>query len=86
MQKLFLRCNLLMLGLIDTPMAIEGYHHATGTPRDTLRKQRSAQVPMGRMGTAWETAKVAVFLASGEASYLTGAVIPIDGGLHTRVG
>ena len=80
------RCNVLMLGLIDTPMAIEGYHKATGTPRETLRKQRDAQVPMGRMGTAWETAKVAVFLASDEASYLTGAVIPVDGGLHTRVG
>ena len=72
--------------MIDTPMAIEGYHKATGTPRDALRKQRDAQIPMGRMGTAWETAKVAVFLGSGEASYLTGAVIPVDGGLHTRVG
>lgn len=81
-----IRCNVLMLGLIDTPMAIEGYHRATGTPRDTLRKQRSAQVPMGRMGTAWETAKVAVFLASDEASYITGAVVPVDGGVHTRVG
>ena len=81
-----IRCNVLMLGMIDTPMAIEGYHKVTGTPRDTLRKQRDAQVPMGRMGTAWETAKVAVFLASDDASYLTGAVIPIDGSLHTRVG
>ena len=41
---------------------------------------------MGRTGSAWETAKVAVFLASDEASYLTGAVIPVDDGLHTRVG
>ena len=80
------RCNVLMLGLIDTPMAIEGYHEATGIPRDTLRKQRDATVPMGRMATAWETAKVALFLASDEASYITGAVIPVDGGLHTRVG
>jgi|SRR4051794_3094897 NAD(P)-dependent dehydrogenase (short-subunit alcohol dehydrogenase family) len=81
-----IRCNVLMLGFIDTPMAIEGYHRVTGTPRDTLRQQRDAQVPMGRMGTAWETAKVAVFLASDEASYVTGAVIPVDGGLSTRVG
>src|SRR5580765_3898755 len=81
-----IRCNVLMLGYIDTPMAIEGYHRATGTPRDTLRKQRDAQVPMGRMGTAWETANVAVFLSSDEASYITGAVIAVDGGLHTRVG
>jgi len=41
---------------------------------------------MGRMGTAWETVKVAVFLASDEASYITGAVITVDGGLHTRIG
>src|SRR3954447_17273585 len=81
-----IRCNVLMLGFIDTPMAIEGYHKVTGTSRDTLRQQRDAQVPMGRMGTAWETAKVAVFLASDEASYVTGAVIPVDGGLSTRVG
>src|SRR3954453_23725716 len=81
-----IRCNVLMLGFIDTPMAIEGYHKATGTPRETLRAQRDAQVPMARMGTAWETAKVAVFLASDEASYVTGAIIPVDGAMHTRVG
>jgi hypothetical protein len=39
------------------------HDRAAGTPRDTLREQRDAQVLMGRMGTAWETAKVAVFLA-----------------------
>ena len=80
-----IRCNVMMLGLIDTPMAIEGWHEATGTPRDTLRKQRGTMVPMGRMGTAWETAKVAVFLASDEASYLTARSLPVDGGTHTRV-
>src|SRR5258708_29135516 len=53
-----IRCNVLMLGYIDTP---------------------------GRMGTAWETATAAVFLASDDASYITGAVIPVDGGMHTRV-
>jgi len=35
-----IRCNVLMLGMIDTPMAIEGYHRVTGTPRAPLRKQR----------------------------------------------
>lgn len=80
------RCNVIMLGLIDTPMAIEGYHAATGVPRDEIRKQRDKTVPMGRMGTALETANVAVFLASEQASYITGAVIPVDGGMHTRVG
>lgn len=47
-----IRCNVLMLGLIETPMAIEGYHEATGAPRDQIRKQRDVSVPMGRMGTA----------------------------------
>lgn len=81
-----IRCNVLMLGYIDTPLAIEGYHAATGKPRDVLRKERDQTVPMGRMGTPWETAKVAAFLASDDASYITGAVIPMDGGLHTRIG
>ncbi|MBV9985711.1 SDR family NAD(P)-dependent oxidoreductase [Bradyrhizobium sp.] len=81
-----IRCNVLMLGFIDTPMAIERYHAATGVPREDLRKQRDKNVPMGRMGSALETAKAALFLASDDASYITGAVIPVDGGLHTRVG
>jgi len=81
-----IRCNVLMLGFIDTPLAIEGYHAATGRPREDIRKERDQTVPMGRMGTAWESANVATFLASDESSYITGAVIPMDGGLHTRVG
>ena len=80
------RCNVLMLGYIDTPMAIEAYHAATGKPRDELRQERNESVPIGRMGTPWETASVAAFIASDAASYVTGAVIPLDGGLHLRVG
>ncbi|UIJ39567.1 SDR family oxidoreductase (plasmid) [Desulfobaculum bizertense] len=38
------------------------------------------RIPMKRVGTPEEVAKVAVFLASDEASYLTGVVIPVDGG------
>ncbi len=81
-----IRCNVLMLGLIDTPVGIENAHAFTGRPREEVRKERDQTVPMGRMGTPWETAKVATFLASDESSYITGAVIPMDGGLHTRVG
>ncbi len=81
-----IRCNVLMLGLIDTPLGIENAHTFTGRPRDEVRKERDRTVPMGRMGTPWETAKVATFLASDDSSYITGAVIPMDGGLHTRVG
>ena len=81
-----IRCNVLLLGLMDTPMGIEYHHKASGTPREELRKQRSANVPMKRMGTPWETANAALFLASDEASYITGAILPVDGGMHTRVG
>lgn len=81
-----IRCNVLMLGLMDTPMGIEYHHKASGTPREELRKQRSTNVPMKRMGSPWETASAALFLASDEASYITGAILPVDGGMHTRVG
>ena len=81
-----IRCNVLQLGLIDTPLAIEGYHAASGTPREELRRQRAAQVPMGRMGTPWESAACAVFMASDAASYVSGAILPVDGAIATKVG
>ncbi|WP_417516946.1 SDR family NAD(P)-dependent oxidoreductase [Minwuia sp.] len=84
--KYNIRCNVLQLGLMDTPLAIEGYHRASGTDRGVLREQRAAQVPMGRMGTAWEAASAAVFLASDAASYVSGAILPVDGAIATRIG
>ena len=39
---------------------------------------------MGRMGTGWDVANAAVFLASDEASYITGVCLPVDGGLSAR--
>lgn len=40
-----------------------------------------ALIPKGRMGTGWDIANAAVFLASPESSYVTGAELPVDGGL-----
>jgi NAD(P)-dependent dehydrogenase (short-subunit alcohol dehydrogenase family) len=40
--------------------------------------------PMGRMGTAWDVANAALFLASDEAAYVTGVCLPVDGGLSCR--
>jgi 3-oxoacyl-[acyl-carrier protein] reductase len=48
---------------------------------DKRREEIAAQVPLGRFCTAEEIAEVVTFLASGKASYITGAVIPVDGGL-----
>ena len=56
-------------------------------PRPASRMtERDAQVPMGAMGTAWDVANAAVFLASEEASYITGALLPVDGGLLVKRG
>jgi NAD(P)-dependent dehydrogenase (short-subunit alcohol dehydrogenase family) len=47
--------------------------------------ERSAMCPMGRMGTGWDIANAAVFLASDEASYITGVCLPVDGGITCKI-
>ena len=81
-----IRANALLPGLIDTPMAINRRAQERGVDPDVIRKERNALVPMGRMGTAMDVANAAVFLASDEASYITGVLLPIDGGLIQKRG
>jgi NAD(P)-dependent dehydrogenase (short-subunit alcohol dehydrogenase family) len=81
-----IRANVIMPGLMNTPMAIEGISAARGIPRDELVRQRDAQVPLGRMGTAWDVAWAAVYLASDEARFVTGVALPVDGGQSARIG
>jgi NAD(P)-dependent dehydrogenase (short-subunit alcohol dehydrogenase family) len=74
-------------GLMDTPMAVEGVAAATGRSVDDTRAARSARVPLrGAMGTAWDTAYAALYLASDEAKFVTGVLLPVDGGMSARVG
>ena len=81
-----IRANVIMPGLMETPMAIEG-NVAAGADRETLIAQRNARVPLGgRMGTAWDVANAALFLASDEARFITGANLPVDGGQSARIG
>lgn len=81
------RVNAIMPGLLDTPMAIESISAASGVDVEQVRAGRNAVVPLGRrMGTAWDTAYAALYLASDEAGFVTGAILPVDGGQSTRVG
>jgi NAD(P)-dependent dehydrogenase (short-subunit alcohol dehydrogenase family) len=77
-----IRCNAIMPGYMDTPMAVAGIAAARGESQEKVRAERDARVPLGgKMGTAWDTAYAALFLASDEAKFITGAILPLDGGM-----
>lgn len=81
------RCNAVLPGLMDTPMAVAGIAAARGEAAEAVRAERNARVPLGgRMGTAWDTANATLFLASDEACFITGALLPVDGGMSVRIG
>ena len=82
-----IRVNAIMPGLMDTPMAIERRARERGVDRDVVRQESHRSVPLlGEMGTDWDVANAAVFLASDEASYITGVALAVDGGITARVG
>lgn len=79
-----IRANAIMPGLIRTPMAVDEPAARYGIDKDQLARMREAAVPMKRMGEAWDVAYAALFLASDEAKYVTGVVLPVDGGLSCK--
>ncbi|MEU2031421.1 SDR family NAD(P)-dependent oxidoreductase [Nocardia amamiensis] len=82
-----IRANTIMPGFIDTPMAIEGMASKLGMNQDELRAARDRMVPLNqRQGNAWDVAHAALFLASDEAAFITGALLPVDGGQSARIG
>jgi NAD(P)-dependent dehydrogenase (short-subunit alcohol dehydrogenase family) len=82
-----IRCNAVLPGLMDTPMAVSGIAQATGSTTAAVRASRDKRVPLrGKMGTAWDTAHAALYLASDEANFVTGVLLPVDGGMSPRVG
>jgi NAD(P)-dependent dehydrogenase (short-subunit alcohol dehydrogenase family) len=82
-----IRANCILPGLMDTPMAVDTRARATGKPRAEVAAARDAKVPLrGRMGTAWDVANAALFLASDEANFITGVALPVDGGALVKVG
>lgn len=82
-----IRANVILPGLMDTPMAVDTRARASGKPRAEVAAQRDAKVPLRkRMGTAWDVANAALFLASDEANFITGVALPVDGGALVRIG
>lgn len=82
-----IRCNAIMPGLMDTPMAVAGIAAATNQDEAAVRAARAQRVPLGgKMGDAWDTAYAALYLASDEAKFVTGVVLPVDGGMSSRIG
>ena len=81
------RANVILPGLMDTPMAVDTRVAALGKSRAEIVAGRDAQVPLGgKMGTAWDVANAALFLASDEAGFITGAALPVDGGSSVNLG
>ncbi|MEZ5931886.1 MAG: SDR family oxidoreductase [Alphaproteobacteria bacterium] len=81
-----IRCNSVSPGLLNTPMVHHGLTAAYGAEGDidNLVKQRDAQCPTGKMGTAWDTAHACLFLASDEAGYVNAHDLVVDGGLIAK--
>jgi NAD(P)-dependent dehydrogenase (short-subunit alcohol dehydrogenase family) len=85
--KYGIRANAILPGLMNTPMAVEGISQARGVDRAELIAQRDARVPLrGGMGSAWDVAHAALFLASDDARFITGVMLPVDGGQSARIG
>jgi NAD(P)-dependent dehydrogenase (short-subunit alcohol dehydrogenase family) len=82
-----IRANCILPGLMDTPMAVDTRARATNRSRAEIAAERDARVPLrGKMGTGWDVANAALFLASDEANFITGVALPVDGGALVKVG
>ncbi len=82
-----IRVNCILPGLMDTPMAVDTRARASNRSRAEVAAERDAKVPLrGKMGTGWDVANAALFLASDEANFITGVALPVDGGALVKIG
>jgi NAD(P)-dependent dehydrogenase (short-subunit alcohol dehydrogenase family) len=73
-----IRVNVVAPGLTATPV-IEASIQRSADP-EAYRRERESQIPLQRLATPEEVADAVLFLASSESTYITGAVLPVDGG------
>src|ERR1700736_1384138 len=82
-----IRANVTLPGLRNTPMAVDPRAREFKKSRAEVEAERDAKVPLRKkMGTAWDVANAALFLASDEANFITGVTLPVDGGASVRRG
>ena len=80
-----IRANCILPGLIDTPMIREPLKDAYAKGDiEKMIEIRNKQCPTGKMGDAWDVAYAALYLASDEAKYVTGAQLVVDGGISCK--
>lgn len=78
------RANCIRVGFMDTPLNRSGWRPQFESEEayDAAIADSARAVPLGRMGAGWDTAATALFLASDDAAYLNGVIIPVDGGVE----
>lgn len=81
-QGLPIRCNAVCPGVVDTPILANAYEALGG--REAAVEFLSRYNATGRLGTVEEIAAVVSFLACDEASFMTGAIVDVDGGFRIR--
>lgn len=83
--KYGIRANVILPGLMNTPMAVDTRAREFKKTRAQVEAERDAKVPLrGKMGTGWDVANAALFLASDEANFITGVTLPVDGGASVQ--
>ena len=81
-----IRANAILPGLMNTPMIVEPLKDAYGGGDvGRMIEARDAQCPAGYMGDGWDVARAALFLASDDARYITGAELVVDGGISAKL-
>ncbi len=79
-----IRANAILPGMMDTPTARVALQSQFADEAELIAK-RNAACPTGRMGDGWDIAWASVFLASDEAKYITGVLLPVDGGMTCKI-
>ena len=80
-----IRANAILPGMMRTPFVEASLTNAWGGDVEDMMRLRDAMVPIGKQGESWDVAHAALFLASDEAKYVTGATLVVDGALTSAV-